>query len=263
MGPLDRRLEPFRRDLAHTRQLAALAYEAAQRWPDRLEQIRADPGYETAYTEREPLVTVRIATYNNWRILCERALASVRAQTYDNWEAVVVGDCCTDDTAERVARLGDERIRFINLPYRQPYPEDELERWRVTGINAMNAGLRAARGRWVCPLDHDDEFAPDHIEHLLAVAQQERAEVAYGKLAVVDAATGEPKDTNISDWPPQRTKFNWLSAITHSGLRQFEFDPYCVHTGEVADWNLCRRLLDTGVRFHHTDKVVGTYWSRH
>ena len=49
-------------------------------------------------------MTVRIATWNRAELLVERALASLRAQGYERWEAIVVGDACTDDTADRIAR---------------------------------------------------------------------------------------------------------------------------------------------------------------
>jgi glycosyltransferase involved in cell wall biosynthesis len=260
--PLDARLERLHQEIGYAKQMAARAYEAVQRWPEQLAEIRAEPGYEAAYTEPEPLVTVRIATYNRAELLCERALASVRAQSYERWEAVVVGDHCSDDTAERVAALGDERIRFINLPYRQPYPQDARARWHVGGLNAMNGGLRAAKGRWIATLDDDDEFTPEHISTLLAVAQAERAEIAYGQLQVVDADTHEPLDLNISRWPPVNGGFNFLSSIAHAGLRRFEFDPNCLFAGEVLDWNLARRLWDAGVRFTHTESIVGTYYLR-
>src|SRR5688500_3295497 len=71
----------------------------------RLEDFRAEPGYESLWDEREPLITIRIATYNLAEILVERALASVRRQTYERFEVIVVGDACTDDTEQRVRAI--------------------------------------------------------------------------------------------------------------------------------------------------------------
>ena len=62
-------------------------------------------------------VSVVMATYNRPRAL-RLAVASVRAQTFTDWELIVVGDACTDETAEVVAGFGDARIRFVNLPVR-------------------------------------------------------------------------------------------------------------------------------------------------
>ena len=46
-----------------------------------------------------PLVSVITATYNRGNVL-RYAVESVRRQTLDSWELWVVGDACTDDTAE-------------------------------------------------------------------------------------------------------------------------------------------------------------------
>ena len=127
------RLADIERRLRDTQAMAARAYEAALAWPRVLEEIRAAPDYDAAYSEPTPLVSVRIATYNQSQLLCERALASLRRQTYPHWEALVVGDACDDDTEERVAAIGDGRIRFWNLPFRGPYPEDSEARWFVAG----------------------------------------------------------------------------------------------------------------------------------
>ena len=49
-----------------------------------------------------PLVSIVLATYNRSAILAH-AIESVRGSTLDHWELIVVGDCCTDDTAAVVA----------------------------------------------------------------------------------------------------------------------------------------------------------------
>src|SRR5688572_8257735 len=63
-----------------------------------------------------PSISVVIATYNRSRMLAY-AIESVLRQTFTDWELIVVGDACTDDTAEVVARYvaADPRVRFVNL----------------------------------------------------------------------------------------------------------------------------------------------------
>src|SRR5262249_52121945 len=76
LRPLDRRLDLLHQEVRNAQQMAARAYEAVQDWPGRLEQIRASADYEAAYTEEEPLITVRIATYNRADTLVRRAVPS-------------------------------------------------------------------------------------------------------------------------------------------------------------------------------------------
>jgi glycosyltransferase involved in cell wall biosynthesis len=240
--------------------IAGRTYEHAHGWVSQLDELRRAPGYAAAWDNDEPLVTVRIATYNQARLLCERALASVLSQTYERWEAVVVGDAVTDDTERRVRSIGDPRISFVNLAVRGPYPDDERSRWQIAGTAAANEGLRRARGAWIAPLDDDDAFDDDHIEVLLQHARETRAELAYGQLSVRDAATGQVLPNIVGAWPPVYSQFGFQGALYHAALRRFEFDINARHLDEPGDWNLARRLWEAGVRFSYLPRPVTTYY---
>jgi len=107
-----------------------------------------------------PLVSIVLATYNRCAILFH-AIDSVRRSTLEDWELIVVGDCCTDESAAVVASFGDPRITFTNL---------ERNVGEQSGPN--NEGVRRARGRYLAFLNHDDLYFRDHLE--VAVAQLER-----------------------------------------------------------------------------------------
>jgi glycosyltransferase involved in cell wall biosynthesis len=107
-----------------------------------------------------PLVSVVLATYNRSAILAH-AIDSVRRSTLDDWELIVVGDCCSDDSAAVVASFDDPRITFTNL---------ERNVGEQSGPN--NEGVRRARGRYLAFLNHDDLYFADHLE--VAVAHLER-----------------------------------------------------------------------------------------
>jgi uncharacterized coiled-coil protein SlyX len=250
LAAVDRRLE-------HTQGLTARAYERQEGWPERLAAIRRDPGYEEAFSG-EPLVSVRIGTYRNPGMLCERALASVRRQSYERWEALVVGDACDDETGESVAAIGDPRIKFWNLPFRGPYPEEEESLWRVAGIPPFNAAAAAANGSWIAPLDQDDEWEDDHVETLLSAAREDHAELAYGRMRV--ALEGSEKRTEFGRWPPRFSDFGFQAALYHAHLKDFRYDPNAWLADEVGDWNLARRMWEAGVRFTFVDRIVGTYF---
>ena len=61
-----------------------------------------------------PTVSILTATYNRSHVL-HYAIRSVLSQRWTDWELIVVGDACSDDTAEVVASYGDSRITFVNL----------------------------------------------------------------------------------------------------------------------------------------------------
>jgi hypothetical protein len=204
-------------------------------------------------TRRTPLVTVRIATYNRAEILVERTLPTVFAQTYPHLEVLIVGDHCTDDTAQRLARIPDRRVRFVNLPERGRYPERPWARWMVAGAAPMNHALDVARGEWIAPLDDDDEFTPDHVEALLDACRRERWEMAFG-VARMQLPWAEWREVGSA---PLRADHVCHSAVLYwSGLRFMPHNWNAWRMGEPGDWNLWRRMKWSGVRIGFVPKVV-------
>ncbi len=221
-----------------------------------VDAIRGLASYEEAFAGA-PLISVCIATYQRARILCERTLPTVLRQTYQNWEAVIIGDGCEDDTAERIAAFGDARLKFYNRPANGPYPAEPRSRWLVAGTYASNAAIARAQGQWIAPLDDDDEWSEDHLATLLAEAQRTAAELVYGRMRVLIHGTGE--ETWFGTWPPRFGDFGFQAAIYHGGLRGFRYDIDACDDDEPGDWNLARRMLEAGVRFAFTPREVGTY----
>lgn len=119
-----------------------------------------------------PLVSVVTATYNRSNVL-RYAIESVRAQTLEHWELTVVGDACTDDTADVVAGYQDPRVRFVNLA------ENVGEQ---SGPN--NEGVRLSRGRYVAFLNHDDIWLPDHLAGLVEGIERHRADLVYTLVSI-------------------------------------------------------------------------------
>lgn len=116
---------------------------------------------------KPPRISIVIATYNRSNVLA-LTLKTVLWQTMSDWEAIVVGDACTDDTAQVVAASGDPRIRFINLP------ENCGEQ---SGPN--NFGAQQARGEFLAWLNHDDFWLPDHLALALAELEATRADLVF------------------------------------------------------------------------------------
>ena len=265
----------LRTRLRRTQALVARTYEAEQRWPELLAAARAQPGYEQAYEDPDPLVTVALSTYHSPDTLCDRALESVRRQTHSHWEAIVVGDHCTDDTAARVAALGDDRIRFHNLAVRENDSADPWERWAVKGSVPRATAITLATGSWIAPLSHDDAWDPDHLATLLAAARAQRAEVAYSSMRVVEAGGDEQSGADeqsavveqavhrsVGAWPPRLGQFGWQSSIFHGALRFLRYDRACAFASEPNDWNLARRAWEAGVRFAFVERETATLYVR-
>jgi glycosyltransferase involved in cell wall biosynthesis len=195
-----------------------------------------------------PLVSVTIPTYNRSELLTELTLPSVLNQTYQNFEIVIVGDCCTDDTEERIAKLNDPRIRFYNLPQRGPYPSDRYLLWCVAGVPPMNRALDEARGLWIAHLDDDDVWKPQHLELALEAAYRTNAELA---------SSGTLLQRSPSEWieyiPRKAYRFG-SQTTSHSSvvfryyLKLFRYSEDVWRIPMPADRHLFMRMARAGVR---------------
>src|SRR5258708_11567416 len=126
-----------------------------------------DASTPAAATSDGPAVTVIVATYNRSNIL-RYAISTVLWQTRADWELLVVGDGCTDDSAEVVAGFDDPRIRYVDL---SPRVGDQS--------GPTNAGIALARGRYVALLNHDDLWFPDHLERALETLERTGADFTF------------------------------------------------------------------------------------
>lgn len=128
----------------------------------------------SANAQTAPTVSIIVATYNRSNVLAI-AIETVLAQTYQSWELLVIGDACTDDTADVVGRFGDERIRFHNLA--QNVGEQ-------SGPN--NEGMRQARGKYFAFLNHDDLWLPNHLQQAVATLEATDADLVFGLTGVAE-----------------------------------------------------------------------------
>lgn len=112
-----------------------------------------------------PAVSIIIPTYNLAAYIVE-TIDSALAQTYRDFEIIVINDGSTDDTEERITPFR-ERIVYIKQ--------------KNGGVMAArNAGLRAARGRYIALLDGDDIWQPRFLEVLVGMLESDPAlSVAY------------------------------------------------------------------------------------
>jgi len=180
--------------------------------------------HRTPTVADQPLVTVIIATYN-WSSVLRFAISSVLEQKYRNLELIVVGDGCTDDSAEVVGTFTDPRVRWVNLD-------------RNHGNQSVpnNTGLSLASGTYVAYLGHDDLWRPNHLSHLVAAIQRLDADI----VSAVCLAKGPPKSNLVrltggipwgrsGDWVPPSSIMHRCDAIAVTGewrdFREIEEPP--------------------------------------
>lgn len=120
---------------------------------------------------------VKISTYQRkdgkTPFYINRALTSVFSQEYQNFKVYVIGDRYEDEKEFKTLfeKFPKEKIYFENLPYaheRDKYT-DKLLIWKYGGCYAQNYLIEKCIDdgfEYICHLDHDDEWYPNHLSLL-------------------------------------------------------------------------------------------------
>lgn len=132
-------------------------------------------------TTESPVVSVIIPAFNAaWCV--ERAIESVLAQTFSDFELIVVDDGSTDDTRE-ILNLYSSHLTVVSQP-------------NGGMSSARNAGIRAARGRYLAFLDADDRWLPSKLERQVALLDQ-HPDLAF---CAAHAILEDPGGVRVGDW---------------------------------------------------------------
>ncbi len=123
-------------------------------------------------------VSIIMPCYNDGAYIKE-AVASVRAQTYPDIELVIVDDGSDDpNTLSVLEQMEDEGVRLLHT-----------NRFRPAG--ARNAGIDAACGEYILPLDADDWIEPTYIEKAVEILDSsEKVGVVYCHADLFGEQTG-------------------------------------------------------------------------
>ena len=106
-----------------------------------------------------PKVSIIVTNYN-YADYIQDCLQSVSLQTYPDVECIVIDDCSSDDSVERIERF----IRSDTSPIRFTLIRHESTRGQYA---AFRTGVQQATGVFVSFLDSDDLLLPDFVsEHV-------------------------------------------------------------------------------------------------
>ncbi|CAN5164705.1 hypothetical protein BH09SUM1_BH09SUM1_25480 [soil metagenome] len=103
----------------------------------------------------ETLASIVIPILNRVKYI-ENAIEKVQSGTFQSFEMIIVDNGSTDGTIELVKKIAaaDSRIRLIHGK-------------GGSIASALNEGIKAAHGKYICQLDSDDEYAPDCLEQMI------------------------------------------------------------------------------------------------
>ena len=201
-----------------------------------------------------PLVSVIMPAYNAAPFI-EEAIGSVLAQTVSDLELIVIDDCSTDDTRDKIARMAEQdgRIRF-------------LENEENMGVaRTRNRGLGLCRGEYVALLDSDDYWKPGMLEKMIRRARETGADIIYCSYELVDELG--KKLCNDFIVPPAttfresiiRSVITCSSALVTARLAKENRFPTNMYHEDIALWF---QLLRDGTQARGVPEVLAAYRQR-
>lgn len=197
-------------------------------------------------------VSVVIPTCSRWRLLSTAALPAALGQEDVSHEVIVVDDGSDDETPERLGEIADPRLRVLRN-------DSSL------GVAAArNAGIGAARGRWVSFLDDDDLWSPRKLRAQLDAAAVADAVFAYAAGGGLDAerrflfAVAPPDPATVTR---QLLRWNviWCgcSNVMARTVLVRELGGFDERLIQLADWDLWIRLALAGPAAASPEILVG------
>lgn len=207
-----------------------------------------------------PKVSVLMPVYNGERFVAE-SIRSVLTQTYRDFELIIVNDGSTDNTPSIIRSFRDERIRLVQHSQNQGLFE------------ALNEGVRLARGTYIARLDSDDIAYRKRLQKQIAFLDSHPDFALVGSAVRLIDSYGHPTGVKWKNTtPPEKIPVLLLfhNAFSHSAVMMrvaaLPKPAYGPHRPPVEDyglwvrlaekskvWNLPNVLLDYRV---HTDSIT-------
>lgn len=209
---------------------------------------------------KKPIISIIIPIYNTQKYL-SRCIGSVLEQTYQDFELILVDDGSTDNSLELCRKWSkiDQRIVLISQ-----------ENGGVS--KARNAGLDAAKGKYITFIDSDDWVSSDYLAILSETMEKNDAQLVVGsykamytRLRKLSLSKLPTKKINIADNEEVRStllsvhfcapwaKLFLNEIIQNSNLRF----PLNIRSGE--DTIFVRNYLSKCARIYTVSNVIYYY----
>ncbi|MDO5016974.1 MAG: glycosyltransferase family 2 protein [Porphyromonas sp.] len=179
-------------------------------------------------------------------------LRSVSEQDYPYIEYIVVD--------------GDSRDGTMELLHQHQSNIDVLISEKDTGIyDAMNKGIRAATGDYLCFMNAGDTFhAPDTLSRVFERVGERQPDVLYGETVIVDDQRRFVRNRRLRA-PQSLTKRSFLSGmmVCHQSFyaKRSVAPLYDLRYRFSSDYDWCLNILDRTSDTFNTDLILTDYLS--
>jgi SAM-dependent methyltransferase/predicted O-methyltransferase YrrM len=201
--------------------------------------------------ENRPLVSVIVPCYNQSHFL-PQAVTSAIKQTYKNLEIIIVNDGSLDTTST-VAK---------NLIAANPQHKIRLVEQTNQGLSlARNAGIAAANGEYIMPLDADDILAENALNSLLEICLKSHVPcVAFGSYQMFGTENRIVPSSDL--YSPENIKHSNMihpSSLYHKSILDLVAGYKIGMKEGYEDWEFWVNCHRHNIPFFGTKEVVVNY----
>lgn len=195
-------------------------------------------------------VSIVIPCFNHGKFLRE-AIDSVEQCDRDSYELIIVNDGSTE--AETCKVIGDLQAAGYQV----------INQNNQGLAAARNAGIRAAKGAYILPLDADNRIRPAYVDKSIAVLDaQPKVSVVYGRPHYFgDAPVSQFQEVTEFSLP-RMLNCNFIDACAVFRKSAWQecggFDSEMPAQG-LEDWDLWLSLAERGHEFFFLDDMVFDY----
>ncbi len=203
-------------------------------------------------TRIQPKFSIITVTYNAGNVL-ERTIQSIINQTYKHVEYIIIDGKSTDRTLDIINQYKNDIHQFVCEADQGLY-------------DAMNKGIRLAKGDYLCFLNAGDTLHENGTLHSIAnsIHTSNLPDIIYGETAIVDSE-GHFLHMRKKSAPE---RLNWRSfkkgmLVCHQAffasrmLAQQEM--YDLSYRFSADFDWCIQVMKKSKTFHHTHLILIDY----
>lgn len=195
-----------------------------------------------------PNFSVIIPCYNQGAFIKE-AVDSVLAQTFQDFEIIIVNDGSSDvETNEILSSFTSPKTTVLSLSENQGPSV------------ARNTAIKAAKGKYILPLDADDKIAPTYLEKAFNVLEQNTSVgIVYCKADLFGNESGQ------WDLKPYSLKqiLNDNCIFVSACFRKSDwervggFNKNMIHS--LEDWDFWLSLIEKGVDVYQIPEILFFY----
>jgi glycosyltransferase involved in cell wall biosynthesis len=202
------------------------------------------------HSKLNPRFSIITVTYNAEKVI-EETIQSVITQTYKNYEYIIIDGASKDNTLSVIDKYKDMISSVVSEPDKGLY-------------DAMNKGIAAATGDYLCFLNAGDSFHEDDTLQLMvhSIDDNELPDVLYGETAIVN------KEGHFLHMRRLQTpeKLTWKSfkqgmLVCHQAFfaRRSLTEPFNLSYRFSADFDWCIRVMKKAKTLHNTHITVIDY----